>query len=72
MNPPRLAPLPIWPTRRTCRRPELSSSRVIADLVETSLAAKEREKERFFELAEPLARASATRRGYRVTETMTT
>lgn len=37
----------------------LSSSKVIADLVETGLAAKEREKERFFELAESLARSTS-------------
>lgn len=33
----------------------LSSSKVIADLVETGLAAKEREKERVFELADRLS-----------------
>lgn len=36
----------------------LSSSKVIADLVESALAAKEREKEHFFELAEQLARST--------------
>ncbi len=36
----------------------LSSSKVIADLVESGLAAKEREKERFFELAEQLAKST--------------
>lgn len=39
----------------------LSSSKVIADLVEAGLAAREREKERFFELAEQLG--SSTSRG---------
>jgi metal-responsive CopG/Arc/MetJ family transcriptional regulator len=37
----------------------LSSSKVIADLVESGLAAKEREKERFFELAEQLAKSTS-------------
>lgn len=37
----------------------LSSSKVIADLVESGLAAKEREKERFFSLAELLARSTS-------------
>jgi len=37
----------------------LGSSRVIADLVESGLAAKEREKERFFELAEQLAKSTS-------------
>ena len=36
----------------------LSSSKVIADLVETGLAAKEREKQHFFDLAERLARST--------------
>ena len=36
----------------------LSSSRVIADLVETGLVAKERERERFFELAELLGKST--------------
>ena len=36
----------------------LSSSKVIADLVETGLVAKEREKERFFELAERLGKST--------------
>ncbi len=36
----------------------LSSSKVIAELVRAGLAAKEREKERFFELAEQLARST--------------
>ena len=39
----------------------LSSSRVIADLVESGLAAKEREKGRFFELAEQLAKSTSRR-----------
>lgn len=37
----------------------LSSSKVIADLVESGLAAKEREKEHFFELAEQLAKSTS-------------
>jgi metal-responsive CopG/Arc/MetJ family transcriptional regulator len=37
----------------------LSSSKVIADLVESGLAAKEREKARFFELAEQLAKSTS-------------
>lgn len=37
----------------------LSASKVIADLVESGLAAKEREKELFFELAEQLARSNS-------------
>jgi metal-responsive CopG/Arc/MetJ family transcriptional regulator len=37
----------------------LSSSKVIADLVEMGLAAKDREKERFFEVAEQLARSAS-------------
>lgn len=37
----------------------LSASKVIADLVESGLAAKEREKELFFELAEQLARSTS-------------
>ena len=36
----------------------LSSSKVIADLVEAGIAAREREKERFLELAEALARST--------------
>ena len=36
----------------------LSSSKVIADLVEAGIAAREREKERFLELAEELARST--------------
>lgn len=36
----------------------LSSSKVIADLVESGLAAREREKEHFFELAEHLAKST--------------
>ena len=36
----------------------LSSSRMIADLVETGLAAREREKEYFFEMAEQLAQST--------------
>lgn len=36
----------------------LSSSKVIADLVETGLAAREREKERFFELADQLTKST--------------
>lgn len=36
----------------------LSSSKVIAELVRAGLAAKEREKERFFQLAEELARST--------------
>jgi predicted transcriptional regulator len=35
-----------------------SANRVIVDLIETGIAAKEREKEHFLELAERLARAS--------------
>lgn len=37
----------------------LSSSKVIADLIETGLAAKEREKERFFELADRLSSSTS-------------
>ena len=37
----------------------LSSSRIITDLIETGLAAKEREKERFFELAERLGKSTS-------------
>ena len=37
----------------------LRSSKVIADLVEAGLVAKEREKERFLELAEQLARSTS-------------
>ena len=36
----------------------LSSSKVIADLVESGLAAKEREREHFFELTEQLAKST--------------
>jgi hypothetical protein len=36
----------------------LSASKVIADLVEAGLAAREREKGRFFELADKLARST--------------
>ena len=36
----------------------LSSSKIIADLIQTGLAAKEREKERFFELADQLSRST--------------
>jgi hypothetical protein len=35
-----------------------SASRVIADLIESGLQAQDREKERFFELAERLARST--------------
>jgi metal-responsive CopG/Arc/MetJ family transcriptional regulator len=45
--------------RALARTRGLSSSKVIADLVETGLAAKEREKKRFFELAERLARSTS-------------
>ncbi len=45
--------------RALARTRGLSSSKVIADLVETGLAAKEREKEHFFELAERLARSTS-------------
>ena len=37
----------------------LSSSKVIADLVESGLAARERERERFFELAEQLGSSTS-------------
>jgi len=37
----------------------LSSSKVIADLVETGLVAKEREREYFFELAEQLSKSTS-------------
>jgi len=37
----------------------LSSSKVIADLVETGLVAKEREREYFFELAEQLRKSTS-------------
>jgi len=37
----------------------LSSSKVIADLVETGLVARERERECFFELAEQLGKSTS-------------
>lgn len=44
--------------RALARTRGVSSSKMIADLVESGLAAKEREKERFFELAERLAKST--------------
>lgn len=52
--------LPLGVSRRVralARSKGLSSSRMIADLVSAGLAAKEREKERFFELADQLSRS---------------
>jgi len=40
------------------RRKRTSANRVIIDLIETGLEAREREKQAFFELAERLARSS--------------
>ena len=40
------------------KRHRTSANRVIVDLVETGLEAREREKKAFFELAERLARSS--------------
>ncbi len=47
--------------RALARTKGLSSSKMIADLVESGLAAKEREKEYFFDLAEQLARSTNRR-----------
>lgn len=44
--------------RTIARTKRLSSSKVIADLVEEGLAAREREKARFFDVAERLANTS--------------
>jgi hypothetical protein len=43
---------------RLARTANKSSSRVIVELIETALDSKEREKERFFELADRLMRAT--------------
>lgn len=40
------------------KRQRTSANRVIVDLIETGLEAREREKRTFFELAEQLARSS--------------
>lgn len=40
------------------KRRRSSANRVLVELIESGLAAKEREKERFFELAERLAASS--------------
>ncbi len=40
------------------KRKRTSANRVIVDLIETGLEAREREKQAFFELAERLARSS--------------
>jgi predicted DNA-binding protein len=52
-------PLPV--ARRVhalAKRQRLSANRVIVELIETGLEAREQEKKRFFELAERLSRAS--------------
>ena len=44
--------------RALARRRKTSASRVIAELIESGLEARERERRRFFELAERLTQAS--------------
>jgi metal-responsive CopG/Arc/MetJ family transcriptional regulator len=50
------------------KRERTSASRVIVDLIETGLEAREREKRAFFELAERLARSSDTAEQKRLKE----
>lgn len=42
------------------KRQRVSANRVIVELIETGLEAREQEKQRFFELADRLSRASDT------------
>ncbi|MEO6487361.1 MAG: hypothetical protein ABIO78_05375 [Thermoanaerobaculia bacterium] len=50
------------------RRERTSANRVIVDLIETGLEAREREKRAFFELAERLANSSDTAEKRRLKE----
>lgn len=50
------------------KRKRTSANRVIVDLIETGLEAREREKRAFFELAERLARSSDTAEQKRLKE----
>lgn len=50
------------------RRKRTSANRVIVDLIETGLEAREREKRAFFELAERLANSSDTAEKRRLKE----
>jgi hypothetical protein len=50
------------------RRQRTSANRVIVDLIETGLEAREHEKRAFFELAERLARSSDTTEQKRLKE----
>jgi predicted transcriptional regulator len=50
------------------KRERTSANRVIVNLIETGLEAREREKQQFFELAERLARAETTAEQKRLKE----
>jgi hypothetical protein len=54
--------------RSLAKRENTSANRVIVNLIETGLEAREREKEQFFELAERLARAETTAEQKRLKE----
>lgn len=53
-----LPPQVVRQVEAIARRERTSSSRVIVELIETGLEAKDREKREFFELADRLARSS--------------
>ena len=54
--------------RTLAKRERKSANRVIVDLIETGLEAREREKREFFDLAERLARARTTAEQKRLKE----
>jgi len=54
--------------RRLAKRENTSANRVIVNLIETGLEAREREKQEFFDLAERLARAKTTAEQKRLKE----
>jgi hypothetical protein len=54
--------------RSLAKRENTSANRVIVNLIETGLEAREREKQQFFELAERLARAETTAEQKRLKE----
>lgn len=54
--------------RSLAKREKTSANRVIVNLIETGLEAREREKQQFFELAERLARAQTTAEQKRLKE----
>ena len=54
--------------RSLAKRERTSANRVIVNLIETGLEAREREKREFFELAERLANATSTAEQKRLKE----